>query len=223
MRAADEDEVNKRTTDRLFGLSDGVFAIAMTLLALDLRVPDLGDHPSDHALRRGLLDQEPRYLAFLISFYVIAGYWIRHNAEMRTVHAGHPALLRRTISLLLVVCALPFAADLLGTYGGQDGIAILVYAGLNVLALGSLLLIRYEARHHRLNSHPETASDSLNLWFDLVALVLAAPSGYLVHGHGVVVMIGWMVLGGTTGRIVTYRRARRAAATPPATDALSAE
>ncbi|MBC3840751.1 DUF1211 domain-containing protein [Streptacidiphilus sp. 4-A2] len=99
----------------------------MTLLALDLRVPDLGNQPADHALAHALLDQGPHYLAFLLSFYVIADYWQRHKTEMRTADAAHPALTRRTLSLLLAVCALPFAADLLGTHGTHDGVAVAVY------------------------------------------------------------------------------------------------
>ncbi|HEX3782238.1 MAG TPA: TMEM175 family protein [Pseudonocardiaceae bacterium] len=216
MTAPAEETADERATGRLFGLSDAVFAIAMTLLALDLRVPDLGPHPGDAALVRALLDQGPHYLAFLISFYVIAVYWMRHNAEMRTVHASHPALLRRTITLLLMVCTLPFAADLLGTYGGQDGIAIAVYAGINLLAVGSLLMIRYEARHHRLTTDTAPASGNLELWFDLVGLALAIPSGYLFPSRGLLVMVGLMVLSGALGSIVTRRRDQRTRASSAA-------
>ena len=200
-----------RATGRLFGLADAVFAIAMTLLALDLVVPDLGDHPTDQALTRALLDQGPRYLAFLLSFYVIASYWRRHNAEVRTVNAGHPALVGRTLPLLLAVCALPFAADLLGTYGGQDGIAIAVYAGVNVLAVGSLLAIRHAAREHRLSADTVDTSDHLELWFDLAALLLAAPVGYVFPGHGPLAMVALLVLGGAAGSKATRVRRRRAA------------
>lgn len=212
MNTLTEDQVNERATGRLFGLSDAVFAIAMTLLALDLRVPDEGDHPADHVLVHALLHEWPHYLAFLISFYVIASYWRRHNAEMRTVNATHPALLTRTLPLLLAVCALPFAAELLGTYGGQDGIAIAVYAGINILAVVSLLTIRHEARRHRLSPDAGSTPDSPELWFDLVALLLAVPAGYLFPGHGVVALIVLLFASGNAGRVVTGRRTARAAA-----------
>lgn len=202
----DAETAHERATGRLFGLSDAVFAIAMTLLALDLTVPDLGRHPDDQALRRALLDQGPHYAAFLVSFYVIASYWLRHNTEMRTVQANHPALVRRTISLLLVVCTLPFASDLLGTYGGQDGIAVAVYAGVNVLAVVSLLIIRYEARHHRLAPRTGPTPGNPELWFDLVALLVALPSGYLAPGHGLQVLIALLLLSGVAGWLVSRRR-----------------
>ena len=215
MTTPDPEAAHERATGRLFGLSDAVFAIAMTLLALNLTVPDLGAHPADPTLVRALLDQWPHYLAFLVSFYVIASYWLRHNTEMRTVRANHPALVRRTISLLLVVCTLPFAADLLGAYGGQDGSAIAVYAGVNVLAVGCLLMIRYEARHHRLTERTRPAPGNGDLWFDLVALLLAVPSGYLVPGHGLLVLVGLLLLSSVVSRFVT-RRQRGAARSAPA-------
>jgi hypothetical protein len=68
---------------RVLALSDGIFAIAMTLLALDLRLPDLGTHASDSQLRHALGDQWRGYLAFVISFYVAAHHWGVHRRAMR--------------------------------------------------------------------------------------------------------------------------------------------
>jgi uncharacterized membrane protein len=204
MTTSARDEGQERTTGRLFGLSDAVFAIAMTLLTLDLRVPDLGDHPGDHVLRHALLDERSHYLSFLLSFYVIAGYWIRHNAETRTLPAGHPALLGRTILLLLAVCMLPFAANLLGTYG-RNGISVAVYAAVNMLAVAALLQIRREARRHRLAGSTRRSPD---LWFNLVAFALAIPLGYVLSGHGPLVIVGLLFLSGAATSFVTRRRAR---------------
>ena len=64
---------------RVLTLSDGVFAIAMTLLALDLKVPDLGGHVTDHQLRHALAANADSYWAYLLTFYVIAAYWYRHR------------------------------------------------------------------------------------------------------------------------------------------------
>jgi uncharacterized membrane protein len=96
---------------RLLALSDGVFAIAMTLLALDLRVPDLGSDPSDAMLRHALRDDIPSYLSYVISFYVVAGYWVGHRRLMRSVVTPHPVLARHTLALLLLVAALPFPSS----------------------------------------------------------------------------------------------------------------
>ena len=90
------------------GVSDGVFAIAMTLLALDLRLPDLGTDVSDAQLRHALGDDWHGYLAFVISFYVVANYWGVHRRAMRAVTTVDTRLISHTLPLLLLVAALPF-------------------------------------------------------------------------------------------------------------------
>jgi uncharacterized membrane protein len=92
---AEGDEPGEPASDnslgRLLASSDGVFAIAMTLLALDPRLPDLGTDASDAQLRHALGDDWRSYLAFVISFYVVAGYWGVHRRAMRgekTIDAG---------------------------------------------------------------------------------------------------------------------------------------
>ena len=102
---AEGDEPDEPTSDnslgRLLALSDGVFAIAMTLLALDLRLPDLGTDPSDAQLRHALGDDWHGYLAFVISFYVVANYWGVHRRAMRAVTTIDTRLISHTLPLLL--------------------------------------------------------------------------------------------------------------------------
>jgi TMEM175 potassium channel family protein len=92
-----EDDESAETDDnslgRLLTISDGVFAIAMTLLTLDLKVPDLGRHPGDAVLRHALSKNTASYLSFLVSFYVVANYWNRHRRLMRSVVTTHPRLI----------------------------------------------------------------------------------------------------------------------------------
>ncbi|MEW1719928.1 TMEM175 family protein [Streptomyces sp. NPDC093109] len=207
--APSEEAADEREVGRLFGLSDAVFAIAMTLLALDLRVPDLGASPPDEAVRHALAEQGSRYLSFLLSFYIAAVYWRRYRHETRTVRVGRPALVRCTMLLLLAVSALPFASSLLGAYGGHAGTALAVYAGVNVLATVALLLIRYAALPAGDAGAARAASDRHELWFDLVALALAVPVGYLIPGHGIEALFALLVISGRAGALLTGRRRRR--------------
>ena len=71
------DDRNRRALDRVVFLSDGVFAIALTLLVLDLRLPPLAAH-SASALARALAADAPRFVAFVISFEVIGIFWLAH-------------------------------------------------------------------------------------------------------------------------------------------------
>ena len=109
-----ESPTEDNSLGRFLALSDGVFAIAMTLLALDLKVPDLGPHVADGAVRHALGQQWPNFLSYLISFYVVGIYWLRHHTSMRTLTRINRRLLRDNILFLLFMSALPFPASLMG-------------------------------------------------------------------------------------------------------------
>ena len=168
---------------RLLALSDGVFAIAMTLLALDLRVPDLGSNPTDAALRHALRQDSGTYLAFILSFYVVATYWIRHRRIMKSVVAVHPRLLRDTLILLLIVAAVPFPTSLLAEYGGVPT-ALALYGGFGAVASLVLILLRRDAALPGVSAAPQDVSSGFETWGNLIVFALCIPAGYLLHGHG---------------------------------------
>lgn len=214
MKTLTEEARDERGVGRLFTLCDGVFAIAMTLLALDLRLPELGKDPGDAALRQALVDLEPRYVSFLISFYAIASYWRRHRAEMRTVRVAPPALVRLTMFLLLTIAVLPFVSNVLGSYGNQAGIAVAVYAGANVLAAGTLLVIRRVVDLHQPPGEVASEHGRYELWFDLTAFALAVPSGYVFPGNGpqaLIVLLALSAVASLVTRLLLKRRGRAGA------------
>jgi uncharacterized membrane protein len=118
-------------TERLNALSDGVFAIAMTLLVIDLKVPDLsGDELS--RLPAELRGQVGSYLAYALSFYVIGQMWLAHHRLFRHIGAADARLLRMNLLLLMVIAVVPFPTSLLGHYGGQTW-GVVPYAAAMVL------------------------------------------------------------------------------------------
>lgn len=125
-----------REVDRLGAFTDGVLAIAITLLVLDLRVPGDVAAMSDADLGQALLAIWPKYMGYLISFLVIGNYWVIHNAKFRRLTSVTPAFVWLNIWFLLVVGLLPFTTSVLSENGGT--IATSVYAA-NV-ALASALL-----------------------------------------------------------------------------------
>ena len=142
--------ISQKTEDnslgRLLALSDGVFAIAMTLLALDLTVPDdLTAHPTSQQLIHALALHTDSYWSFLLSFYVIAIYWGGHRRLMRSVTVFNPNLVRDTAFLLLIVAAMPFPTSVLGKYGGT-AFALALYGAINALATLALILLTYDVR-----------------------------------------------------------------------------
>jgi uncharacterized membrane protein len=177
---------------RLLTLSDGIFAISMTLLALDLQVPDLGGHPSDAALRHALAANAPSYWSFLLTFYVIAGYWRRHRQLMRSVVTTHPALIRDTLVLLLVVAAMPFPASMLGRYGGEP-IALALYGAVNALGTLSLIVMSADVRRLGLSDRELLAPDDYARrqwgWLSLAVFLLCIPAGYVLGSKGPYVLL----------------------------------
>jgi uncharacterized membrane protein len=98
-------------TGRLEAFSDGVFAIAITLLVLELHVP-AGHEP----LVQGLEHEWPRYLGYFVSFAFIGGVWIAHSNLTRFIKAADPDLMRLNLMLLLFVSFLPFTTAIAATH-----------------------------------------------------------------------------------------------------------
>jgi uncharacterized membrane protein len=206
-REGDEPEVGEdNSLGRLLALSDGVFAIAMTLLALDLRLPDLSGDPTDAALRHTLGDEVPTMLAFVLSFYVVAGYWLTHRRLMRRVTQVSRGLIWHTIWVLLLVAALPFPTAVLAEHGDlPSGLAF--YGAYNVVAILALLLLRRDIR--RLGM-PVDAADALGLIGDLAVFALCVPAGYVLGGQGPFVLLLLVV----SGRLSARHRPGREAVGP---------
>jgi uncharacterized membrane protein len=127
-----DSEAGHKETGRLEAFSDGVFAIAMTLLALELRVPH-GTPGSE--LGNALLELWPSYAAFLTSFVTIGIIWLNHHRLFALVERVDSRLLLCNTLLLLVVTALAFPTSLVAEYLGHDGekLAAIVYAGMFLL------------------------------------------------------------------------------------------
>ncbi|HLW61617.1 MAG TPA: TMEM175 family protein [bacterium] len=138
-------------TARIEAFSDGVFAIAITLLVLDLKVPR--DATGGSHLLRALLAQWPTYLAFLTSFATIGIMWINHHRLFTLIRRSDHTLLLLNSLLLLGVTFVPFPTALVAAYVQRRGdrVAALVYSGtFTVIAVVFNLLWRYACHRHRL-------------------------------------------------------------------------
>jgi uncharacterized membrane protein len=123
---------------RLEAFSDGVFAIVITLLILDIRFPDV-DYSQFGATLVALL---PRILAYVMSFIIIGVYWVKHHNSMHAMKKTDRRFLWLNILLLLCISFIPFPTSLLGRYPFQAG-PIIIY-GLTLIAcnvIGYLMII----------------------------------------------------------------------------------
>jgi uncharacterized membrane protein len=201
-------KVEDNSLGRLLSLSDGVFAIAMTLLALDLTVPTIGGHVTSQQLIHALARNTDSYWSFLLSFYVIAVYWGGHRRLMRSVVVFNPNLVRDTVFLLLIVAALPFPTSVLGKYGGT-AFALALYGAFNALATLALILLTHDVRRcDPIARHAETPADQLSAWTgwaNLAVFLLCIPAGYLFGSNGPYVLLLLIV----TNRLPLLRRLAR--------------
>ena len=126
-----------RDRDRIVNLSDGVFAIAITLLVLDIRVPDIPKGMVDRELPAALLSLWPKYLGYFLSFIGISTFWVIHHSIFRSIRAYDRSLIWLNFLFLMFVAFVPFPTSLLGEYGDHQ-LPVVIYAG--TLAVGRLLL-----------------------------------------------------------------------------------
>jgi uncharacterized membrane protein len=120
-------------TGRTEAFSDGVFAIAITLLVLDIDVPE----SAFADLWRGFADQWPAYLAYATSFVTIGGIWMLHHGVFRRLRYANNVVMRINLLLLMVVSFLPFPTRLVAeaiTSGSAERAAVVIY-GASLLAI----------------------------------------------------------------------------------------
>lgn len=125
---------------RLGGLQDAVYGIVLTLLVLELKLPDLGEHVGSVAIWNALVDLLPRILTWLLSFWVLALFWLGDAMLLKAVTSVDRAVARLSLSQLALASLLPFSTALIGEHGDL-AVASVLYA-FHVLALALLSLIR---------------------------------------------------------------------------------
>src|SRR5215469_11180256 len=126
----DDEAADGEGIGRILALSDGVFAIAITLLILEIAVPAT---TTSAGLSSALLRLWPRYLAYFISFVVIARFWVIHRLAFRLIARDDEALVWLNLLLLLFIAFLPFPTAVLGQHPGSPAAAVL-YAITVILA-----------------------------------------------------------------------------------------
>jgi uncharacterized membrane protein len=130
------EEKPERQTARLEAFSDGVFAIAMTLLALELKVPHFsGEEPSAAALAKSLANQWPSYFSFVTSFFTVLIMWVHHHTIFKLVLRSDAKLLFANGFLLMIVTVVPFPTAVVSEYlrTPAAAAACTLYAGTFVL------------------------------------------------------------------------------------------
>jgi uncharacterized membrane protein len=151
---------------RIVAFSDGVFAIAITLLVLALQIPEgVADFPET------LRDQAPDFFAFALSFAVLAQVWYFHHRFFGALGSYDGSLITLNFVYLALVTLVPFSSQVIGDYGDESAAAI-IYA-LNIAGLGIVgaVMVRHAFRHGLVRTEVAT-----------ILGVRGGPRGLLVAG-----------------------------------------
>lgn len=149
--------MEEKETGRLEAFSDGVFAVAITLLVLNIKIPGLDLSPSqlptDAQLWPKLLNEWPMFAAYATSFATIGVMWLNHHRLYTHIKRTNTVLMLLNLLLLLIIVFVPVPTALVAEYlvRPDQHAAALLYSGTGViLAICFNLLWRYAAYHHRL-------------------------------------------------------------------------
>jgi len=142
--------------NRLEALIDGIFAVALTLLVLDIKLPESTTYSSNDELWQRLVMLERHFAIYVISFIVIGMYWISHHIHFHFIRYTDRRLIWINMVYLLLISFVPFTTDLVGDH--EDLILPCEIYGLTLLALSGLsfLHLDYLSRHSYLTTSEMT-------------------------------------------------------------------
>src|SRR3954447_4930364 len=163
---------------RLVAFTDGVFAIAITLLVLNFDEP----RGPDSEILHQLTDQWPSLLAYFLSFAVIGRFWIVHHRVFAGVRRVDSGLLRLNLVYLAFVVLIPFTTEVLGDYSDTTEAVVLYAAAVGAAAFLNWLMIRHALRRehidpdHRARTEPFGGTAAL---MNPAVFVMSIPVGFV--------------------------------------------
>ena len=185
-------------TERIQAFSDGVFAIAITLLILDIHVPALPLHAAPHALARALAHQWPAYGAYMFTFLMIGIYWANHHYIFRLYVRTNHAFNLLNVLFLMCICFLPYPTAVVAEFFAeplQRGAAVTLYGiGLLLPASAWLLCWLYAASRSRLLDTRLAPAFvrrmTIQFWASCAVYAVAIALTQVSPGAGVAVALG---------------------------------
>jgi uncharacterized membrane protein len=194
-----------RSVGRLVAFSDGVFAIAMTLLVLNLSVPDVHGPDQGAKLWAAFRDQAPEFFSYILSFAVIGRYWVVHHRMFRVVVRADPRLLVLNLVLLGCIAVIPYPTEALGRYGDTTTAVVLYSAVLTLTGIANAA-ISWHVDHADLLDPRVTVAYRRHSWVRAVTLPivfgLAIPIAFV---DPTLAMISW----GISASVLTVLGKRR--------------
>jgi uncharacterized membrane protein len=191
--------------ERLIFLVDGVFAITMTLLVLELRPPEFDTSNLAVALQAML----PRLYIYLIAFYSIANHWVVNQRMFRHITDMDTSMLWLTILSLLFITLIPAATAIVGRFPGEQ-LAVACFSANSFLqAITVWLFWAYIVKNHRQfasNSEPRLLAITSQVWLIIaIGWLISIPLSFI---NVYIAYAAWIILPNTVGLWGNYRRGR---------------
>lgn len=184
--------------ERVIFFSDAIYAIAITLLSMQIGFPQIPLAELDARLGKTVIGMIPRFLLFAQTYLIIAVYWIGHHRSFSYIKRYDGTLLALNLLHLLFIAFLPVPAALLGQYSSHQ-VSINFYAANMILAgLSQWLMWRNATHKHRLVA-PDLDSGvirlvSARLWITIAVLLLAIVAAFFSTGIAIIIPIVFFVL-----------------------------
>jgi uncharacterized membrane protein len=159
---------------RLEALTDGIFAIAMTLLVLELKVPDLPKSISSQELLHRLGEEAPAFFSFLVSFLYCGLLWIMHHLAMHFIRHIQIALVWLNLLFLMSISLLPFSCALLGHYLRNQAAQEIYFCNLFVSALFLFLAWTFAHRRKLINQDDPRAAKAMGQQLAMFPVAIGA-------------------------------------------------
>ena len=198
-------EQNELGLERIVFFSDAVMAIAITLLAIDLKVPEISPSQAAAELPAQFSALTPRIMSFVISFAVVGIYWTAHHRYFRYIKRYDGGLIALNLLFLLFIVVMPFVAGILGQYAYLP-VGVIPYSAA-VAAIGFVIsaLWFYASHNHRLvdaslDDHFIRTRTIISLVIPLVFLV-SIPFAFLSPVAAIVVWWASPLISGVTQRL----------------------
>src|SRR4051794_9453889 len=171
--------MTERALGRIGAFSDGVMAVAITLLVLNIEVPTL-EH--GQTLDDALWDLLPSLGAFVLAFALVGRFWVIHHNLFEKLTAFDSWLMTLNLVFLALIVLIPFSSELYDTYTDQGLAAAVLGANLGLAAAAHLAMTRHVMRNHLIHAERRTETEPMTGLSITIVFLLSVPAAFLsVH------------------------------------------
>lgn len=199
----------EKETGRIEGFSDGVFAIAITLLVLDLHLPEENAITNGNDLLIFMKNQWPTFLAFILSFFSIFIMWVNHHKIFKQIYSRNSAIMFANGLILFLVSAVSYPTALLARYfnGEASSIVVAIYTGTFVLINLAFNLLWFLASRNKKLLRPGITDEAIkkihnNYLYGLPIYLVALLFSFWIPAVSLIIILGlWIFWALSSGKI----------------------